>query len=500
MILEASQEGGHIDEVEQTLMRRALTFGDRTVSDIMVPRTETAFLPTSSTVSEAIDEVEETNHTRYPVFEEDVDNIVGYVHVKDLYRAPRTGTLRRLLRPIGFIAETANIEVALQRFQSTRTPLAIVVDEHGGTAGIVTIQDVVEELIGEVQDEFDLEAPPVEPQRDGSYSVDGSARVDYLEDDSGHASCRKRASPPSAAGCSSSCSAARRWATRCGWATSTPGSPRWTACASPGCCSPGWRPDEAEQNGAGGSREPPSAPTTAGSDDGADRHPDPPRFRRPPGQHRQDRPGGGHPRPLPAAGGRGAGLLRGADPARGDAQRVLPHLPQRGPAHRRVPDHPAAQLELLRALRRPRPSCSRCSPSWCSTCSTPRSPPSRPRCCSGSSSPGARPRLAGPHSDAYDEPLRTVAETLCRELPLRPFAFLERDTLLHNLVRQAAKRPALAPAFSAPLPLAAAAGLPPAGRAAAPARRGPCPARPSSPTRRPWPTVSPSSPPKPWPS
>ncbi len=182
MILEASQEGGHIDEVEQILMRRALTFGDRTVSDIMVPRTETAFLPTSTTVAEAIAEVEETNHTRYPVFEEDVDNVLGYVHVKDLYRAPRAGAIRRLLRPIGFIAETANIEVALQRFQSTRTPLAIVVDEHGGTAGIVTIQDVVEELIGEVRDEFDLEAPPIERQPDGSYSVDGSTRVDYLED------------------------------------------------------------------------------------------------------------------------------------------------------------------------------------------------------------------------------------------------------------------------------------------------------------------------------
>ncbi len=182
MIIEASQEGGHIDEVEQTLMRRALTFGDRTVSDIMVPRTEMAALPTSTVVLEAIDEIAETNHTRYPVFEEDVDNIVGYVHVKDLYKAPTDITLRRLLRPIGFIAETSSIELALQRFQSTRTPLAIVVDEHGGTAGIVTIQDVVEELIGEVQDEFDLEAPEIENRGDGSYSVDGGARIDDLED------------------------------------------------------------------------------------------------------------------------------------------------------------------------------------------------------------------------------------------------------------------------------------------------------------------------------
>lgn len=181
MILQASQEVGHIDEVERTLMRRALTFGDQTVTEIMVPRTEMAALPTSFTVSQAIKEIAETNHTRYPAYEEDVDNIVGYVHVKDLYKAPRDATLRRLLRPIGFIAETSNIEIALQRFQSTRTPLAIVVDEHGGTAGIVTIQDVVEELIGEMQDEFDQEAPPVEDRDGGAYSVDGAARVDFLE-------------------------------------------------------------------------------------------------------------------------------------------------------------------------------------------------------------------------------------------------------------------------------------------------------------------------------
>ena len=185
MIIEASQEVGHIDEVEQTLMRRALTFGGQSVGDIMVPRTEMTALPTSLNVAQAIDDVAETNHTRYPVYEEDVDNIVGYVHVKDLYRAPRDATLRRLLRPIGFIAETSNIEVALQRFQSTRTPLTIVVDEHGGTAGIVTIQDVVEELIGEIQDEFDLEAPVLEDRGNGNYSVDGGARVDLLEESLG---------------------------------------------------------------------------------------------------------------------------------------------------------------------------------------------------------------------------------------------------------------------------------------------------------------------------
>ncbi len=104
--------------------------------------------------------------------------------------------------------------------------------------------------------------------------------------------------------------------------------------------------------GPGRPTTPPTAagPPTAGRTDGAHRHPDPPRFRRPAGEHRQHGPRGGHPPALSASGGRGAGLLRGADAALGDAQRVLPQLPQRGSAHRRVPDHPAPQLELLRAF------------------------------------------------------------------------------------------------------------------------------------------------------
>lgn len=182
MILTASQEGGHIDEVEQALMRRALTFGERAVGEIMVPRTEMAGLPTDVSIAVALEEVAVSNHTRYPVYEEDLDETIGYVHVKELYRADASKPVRSALRPIGFISETASIEVALQRFQSTRTPLAIVVDEHGGTAGLVTIQDVVEELIGEVQDEFDRDNPLVEPRENGAFSVDGGARIEYLED------------------------------------------------------------------------------------------------------------------------------------------------------------------------------------------------------------------------------------------------------------------------------------------------------------------------------
>ncbi len=180
MILSASAEGGHIDEVEQTIMRRALTLGDRTVGQVMVPRTEMAALPASMPLREALEEIAATNHTRYPVYEDDYDDTIGYVHVKDLYRANPDKPVRSVLRPVGFIAETASVEVALSRFQTARTPLVIVVDEHGGTSGIVTLQDVVEELIGEVQDEFDHEAPLVETAEDGAFSVDGGARLDYL--------------------------------------------------------------------------------------------------------------------------------------------------------------------------------------------------------------------------------------------------------------------------------------------------------------------------------
>ncbi len=157
------------------------------------------------------------------MFEEDVDNVVGYIHVKDLYRAPRTRSLRRLLRPIGFIAETSNIEVALQRFQSTRTPLAIVVDEHGGTAGIVTIQDVVEELIGEVQDEFDMEAPEIEDRGDGSYSVDGGARDRRPRGDPRTQPARGGLPHARGPGVRAAAAPSSGRATRCGWATTTPG-------------------------------------------------------------------------------------------------------------------------------------------------------------------------------------------------------------------------------------------------------------------------------------
>lgn len=186
MIIMASQEGGHIDEMEESIMRRALTFGERSVTDIMVPRTEMAALPAELPVGEALAELATSNHTRYPVYDEDLDDTIGYVHVKELYRVDPSRSVRSLLRPIGFISETASIEMALQRFQSTHTPLAIVVDEHGGTAGIVTIQDVVEELIGEVQDEFDREAPLVEEHPQGGWSVDGGARIEYLEEALGY--------------------------------------------------------------------------------------------------------------------------------------------------------------------------------------------------------------------------------------------------------------------------------------------------------------------------
>ena len=237
MILEASQEVGHIDEVEQTLMRRALTFGDQTVSDIMVPRTELAALPTAYTVGQAIDEVAETNHTRYPAYEDDVDNIVGYIHVKDLYRASRSSTLRRLLRPVGFIAETSNVEVALQRFQSTRTPL-----RHRGRRAWRHRRHRDDPGRGRRVDRRDARRVRL---RRPAHRAAGRGRLLGRRRRARRRARRsartRRArgglSRPSAAGCSSNCNAGLGSETRLDLATIKHACSKSTACASAGCSS-----------------------------------------------------------------------------------------------------------------------------------------------------------------------------------------------------------------------------------------------------------------------
>lgn len=171
-ILEESTEGGLIDPTEQVYLENVLDFSERTIGQVMTPRTRMAALPVDASLSEVMAFLHKGRHSRYPVFEEDRDHIVGILHMKDLARRlqhiPRQAvglhtpdfSLRALLRPAVFVPETLSLEQMLDRFRQEHIQVAIAVDEFGGTAGLVTLEDLVEEIIGEIQDEFDTEIPP----------------------------------------------------------------------------------------------------------------------------------------------------------------------------------------------------------------------------------------------------------------------------------------------------------------------------------------------------
>jgi putative hemolysin len=155
---------------------------------VMTPRTDMVYLDVSTRLSDVLATVVEKGHSRIPVYEDNIDNIVGVLHVKDLLR--RWGKdkqevsledLQReeanMLRPPLFVPETKRIDDLLQEFRTERTHMAIVLDEYGGTAGLVTIEDVIEEIVGEIQDEYDEEDRLVEELADGSYSVDARMSI-----------------------------------------------------------------------------------------------------------------------------------------------------------------------------------------------------------------------------------------------------------------------------------------------------------------------------------
>lgn len=169
MIVESSAKQGLLNEQERQLLENALAFSERYVHEIMVPRPDMVCLRADRTVEENVAIVERGRHTRYPLIEGDREEILGMVHVKDLFLLDRqrrvvTGererdalTVSRIARDVTFVPSVTTIDRLLLQFQRGQTHLAIVVDEYGGTAGLVTLEDVLEELVGEIRDEFDVE-------------------------------------------------------------------------------------------------------------------------------------------------------------------------------------------------------------------------------------------------------------------------------------------------------------------------------------------------------
>jgi CBS domain containing-hemolysin-like protein len=160
-IIEASAKAGLLNDQERLLLEHAINLSERRVREIMVPRPDIVVLDATRSLEQNLAIVREQQHTRYPLTSEDRDKVLGMVHVKDLMDAQLRGerdlNLTKVVRPVIFVPEVAPLDRVLRTFQRSRTHLAIVVDEYGGVAGLVTLEDVLEELVGEIRDEFDVD-------------------------------------------------------------------------------------------------------------------------------------------------------------------------------------------------------------------------------------------------------------------------------------------------------------------------------------------------------
>ena len=162
----------------RTISLAAIELRNRTVREVMVPRTNVAFLSTDKSLEDNLTLAEENQFTRYPLCERDLDNVIGMIHLKDLFKLKGTiGTGAKLLeikREILFVPETSPLEKILSLFLTKRILMAVAVDEYGGTAGLVTLENVLEELVGEIRDEFDVELAMVQKVSDNEFLVDGT--------------------------------------------------------------------------------------------------------------------------------------------------------------------------------------------------------------------------------------------------------------------------------------------------------------------------------------
>lgn len=181
-IVDEAEEDGTLKEKESDLIRSALEFDDLEVGDILVPRVNVVALPLDAEMSAFARVFRESGYSRLIVYEGSLDNIVGFIHEKDFYPLYLDGkkSVKSALENVFFVAEHTRISLILQRMQARRTQLAVVTDEYGGTLGIVTIEDVLEELVGEIYDEHDEEETPFIEREDGSVVFEGYCDIDLF--------------------------------------------------------------------------------------------------------------------------------------------------------------------------------------------------------------------------------------------------------------------------------------------------------------------------------
>ena len=186
-IIDAGEEEGVLNLDEHEMIHGVLGLKGRTAREIMVPRTEIACVNSNAEIEEVIGRIIEEGHSRIPVFEEDLDHIVGIIYAKDLLRNwekqdGRASSPKEIAREAFFIPETKNLESLLRDFKKKRVHIAIVVDEYGGTSGLITIEDLIEEVFGEIEDEYDTEETRLVPLEEDWVLVDARLEIEELEE------------------------------------------------------------------------------------------------------------------------------------------------------------------------------------------------------------------------------------------------------------------------------------------------------------------------------
>jgi CBS domain containing-hemolysin-like protein len=183
ILVKESHKSGYIDNTELTLVDNVFEFTETVAREIMIPRTELACLYADKPFEENMRIAMEEMRTRYPVCDPDKDNIIGFIHIKDLLKN-RDGLaqIHSIVRPLMKVPETMPISTLMKMMQKNRTEIALLIDEYGGTSGLVTMEDILEELVGEIHDEFDQERPSIEKKDEHTHSVDGLLHIDEFNE------------------------------------------------------------------------------------------------------------------------------------------------------------------------------------------------------------------------------------------------------------------------------------------------------------------------------
>ena len=189
-MLDRGQESGEIKEEGRKMIDSIFEFDDLLAYEIMTPRTDVFMFDLDDDRSEYFEELMELTHSRIPVYKGDPDNIVGILHIKDyLYNATKKGfdnvDIKKLLRPAYFVPETKNIDALFRELQKEKQHIAILIDEYGGFSGIVSVEDIIEQIVGDIDDEFDEEDRVIEHVNDTTFIVDGNVYLDDLEEETG---------------------------------------------------------------------------------------------------------------------------------------------------------------------------------------------------------------------------------------------------------------------------------------------------------------------------